>query len=484
MDFDYKVIESEEVCKFIKDGTTVGFSGFTPAGYPKEVPHKIAENCKNVKINVYTGASVGEEIDTELVESGLVDLRMPYITNRTIRKAINKREVRYIDVRLGKFPEFLRYGFYKKVDLAVVEACAINEKGFVPTTSVGPVPTFVMQADKVIIELNAWQLKEMEGMHDIFVPGFPPRTSIPINQPWDRIGTTFVPLTNEKKVYVVNTNKPDKPMELAPATKEGEKTANYLVDFFIDEVKKGMLPRNLLPLQSGVGNVANTVTAGLGKAGFKDLSFYTEVFQDGILDLADQGLVKIVSATSISLSPGYLEKFRRNMDQYKEKLILRPQGVSNCPEVIHRLGVIAMNGAIEADICSNVNSTHVFGRNMQNGIGGSGDFTSNGYLAIFFMPSTRKDGKVSCVVPRVSHIDHTEHDVDVILTEQGLADLRGLDPWERAEKIIDNCAHPSYKDMLFEYLNDCKKKRGHEPMDMERANEWHRNLEERGSMLG
>jgi Acetyl-CoA hydrolase len=195
-------------------------------------------------------------------------------------------------------------------------------------------------------------------------------------------------------------------------------------------------------------------------------------------------LVKIVSATSISLSPGYLEKFRKNMDQYKEKLILRPQGVSNCPEVIHRLGVIAMNGAIEADICGNVNSTHVFGRNMQNGIGGSGDFTSNGYLAIFFMPSTRKDGKVSCVVPRVSHVDHTEHDVDVILTEQGLADLRGLDPWERAEKIIDNCAHPSYKDMLFEYLNDCKKKGGHEPMDMERADEWYRNLEERGSMLG
>lgn len=41
----------------------------------------------------------------------------------------------------------------------------------------------------------------------------------------------------------------------------------------------------------------------------------------------------------------------------------------------------------------------------------------------------------------VSHVDHTEHDVDILVTEQGLADLRGLAPRERARAIIDNCVH-------------------------------------------
>jgi len=484
MSFDYKVIESDDVCKFIKDGVTLGFSGFTPAGYPKEVPPKIAEKCKGRKINVYTGASVGEEIDTELVESGLIDLRMPYITNETIRKAINTENVRFIDARLGRFPEFLRYGFYKRVDIAIVEACTINKDGFVPTTSVGATPTFVMQADKVIIELNSWQPEELEGIHDIFIPGFPPRAPIPINQPGDRIGTTFIPLDENKEIYVVHTNKPDKPRELAPVTKEDEKPANYLIDFFMNEIRKGRLPRDLLPLQSGVGNIANAVTLGLKKSGFTNLSFYTEVFQDAILNLMDEGLVKVVSATSITLSFSSLKKFRENIEEYRRKLILRPQEISNSPEVIQRLGVIAMNGAIEADIYGNVNSTHIFGRDIMNGIGGSEDFTSNAYTSIFFAPSIRKGGDISFIVPQVSHVDHTEHDVDVIVTEQGLADLRGLPPYERAKRIIDNCAHPLYKERLYEYLRLCKKRGGHEPVDKKKANEWYENLEERGSMLG
>ena len=70
---------------------------------------------------------------------------------------------------------------------------------------------------------------------------------------------------------------------------------------------------------------------------------------------------------------------------------------------------------------------------MMNGIGGSGDFTRNAYISIFTCPSVAKEGKISAIVPMVSHLDHSEHSVNIIITEQGVADLRGKSPKERAE---------------------------------------------------
>ena len=103
-------------------------------------------------------------------------------------------------------------------------------------------------------------------------------------------------------------------------------------------------------------------------------------------------------------------------------------------------------------IYGNINSTHVSGTHMMNGIGGSGDFARNAYLSIFATKSIAKGGKVSSIVPMVSHVVHTEHDVDIIITEQGLADLRGLSPKQRARLVIDRCAHPDFRPMLHDYV--------------------------------
>jgi acyl-CoA hydrolase len=118
--------------------------------------------------------------------------------------------------------------------------------------------------------------------------------------------------------------------------------------------------------------------------------------------------------------------------------------------------VIAINTAIEADIYGNVNSTHISGVTMMNGIGGSGDFIRNAYLSIFTCPSVAKGGVISSIVPFVSHQDSSEHDVNIIVTEQGVADLRGKGPAQRAECIIENCAHPDYKQLLWDYLKISK----------------------------
>src|SRR5690606_24671409 len=217
------------------------------------------------------------------------------------------------------------------------------------------------------------------------------------------------------------------------------------------EVKQGRLPASLLPLQSGVGNIANAVLTGLVDAPFENLTSYTEVIQDGMIDLLRTGKLRMASATAFSLSPDAAAEINADMAWFRDKMILRPQEISNHPEIIRRLGCIAMNGLIEADIYGNVNSTHVMGSRIQNGIGGSGDFARNAYISIFMTPSTAKGGAISAIVPPVSPVDHIMQDVMVLATEQGLADQRGLPPKKRAELVIDKCAHGNYRPMLREY---------------------------------
>jgi len=161
---------------------------------------------------------------------------------------------------------------------------------------------------------------------------------------------------------------------------------------------------------------------------------------------------------------------------------LRSQEVSNHPEIIRRLGIIAINTALEADIYGNVNSTHTLGTHVMNGIGGSGDFARNAYLAVFATKSLAKDGKISSIVPMVSHVDHNEHDVDILVTEVGLADLRGLAPRERAAVIINNCVAEPYRQMLKDYVAEAAERGGHTPHVLEKALSWHTRYRDSGTM--
>lgn len=483
-----KVVTAEEAASWIKDGMVLGMSGFTRAGDVKVVPLALVEKAKteSFKVDVYTGASLGPEVDQYLAEAGVIRKRGPFQGDPGIRNMINSGEVTYVDAHLSHNAELVRQGIIGPIDFAIIEAAAITEDGLlIPTTSVGNSPIFVQEADQVIIELNVAQLDALEGVHDIFVPGPQgKRDPIPMLNASDRLGTIGIPLDLNKVKGIVISDILDAPSTIVPADEETDIMANHLLNFLREEIKVGRLTTSLRPLQSGVGSVANAVLLGFKDSEFENLEVYSEVLQDAVFELMDAGKVSFASATSITLSEEVGNRVYGNFEKYADKLVLRPQEISNHPEIIRRLGLISVNTALELDIYGNVNSTHVSGTRMMNGIGGSGDFARNARLGIFVTKSYAKGGKISSIVPMVSHVDHTEHDVDIIVTEQGVADLRGLAPKERVGRIIENCAHPDYKEQLWAYFNEANEATGghHTPHILEKALSWHVNLAKNGTM--
>lgn len=490
-----KIMSADQAAALIPSGVNVGMSGFTGSGYPKSVPGALARRIaeanrdgQKFRIGVWTGASTAPELDGVLAEADGVEMRLPYQSDPICRRRINEGRMEYIDIHLSHVAQFVWFGFLGKLDIALVEVAGILEDGrLIPSSSVGNNKTWLEQADRVILEVNSWQSPLLEGMHDIYYgTQLPPnRQPIPLLRPQDRIGEHYLRCDPQKIMAVVETNAPDRNSPFSPPDETAQLIAGHILEFFEHEVKKGRLPKNLLPLQSGVGNIANAVMAGLNNGPFDNLTAYTEVLQDGMLDMLRSGKLSMASATAFSLSDHALEELNRNLEFYRDRIILRPQEISNHPEVIRRLGVIAMNGMIEADIYGHVNSTHVMGSSIMNGIGGSGDFARNAYISIFMTPSQAKNGRISCIVPMVSHVDHTEHDVQVIVTEQGLADLRGLSPNQRAKVIIEHCAHPDFRPALIDYHERALQGSlgRHTPHLLDEVLSWHQRYLNEGRML-
>lgn len=482
-----KVVTPEQAASFIENGMTLGLSGFTRAGDVKAVPFALVnmiKEDKHFKVNVYTGASLGSDVDKLFAEAGILGKRLPFQADPTMRRGINQGDFLFVDQHLSHTAELIRADVME-VDVAILEAVAINEDGMVmPTTSIGNSMAFAQNAKSIIIEINTAQSTELEGLHDLYEPGKQgERQAIPLTKPDDRIGTIGIPVDVDKIKGIVFTNQLDSPSTIVPPDEETVVMAQHLIEFLRKEVQCGRLTESLAPLQSGIGSVANAVLHGMLDSEFENLEVYSEVLQDAVFDLIDAGKVKFASCCSITLSEEKMQQVFSNFEIYREKLMMRPQEISNHPEIIRRLGLISINTALELDIYGNVNSTHVLGTKMMNGIGGSGDFARNARLAIFVTKSIAKGGKISSIVPFVSHVDHTEHDVDVIVTEQGYADLRGLAPRERVQLIIENCVHPMYREQLHAYYQEALQRGGQTPHVLEKALSWHTNFASKGTML-
>ena len=489
-----KIMPARAAAALIAPGETVGMSGFTGSGYPKAVPLALAGRIeaehaagKPFRLRVWTGASTGPELDGALAKADGIEFRLPYNSDPIARDKINRGEMDYFDMHLSQVAPMAWQGFLGPLDTAIIEVSGVRPDGsLIPSSSVGNNKTWIDRASKVILEVNHWQNPALEGMHDIYYgTALPPnRVPIPLVRPADRIGEAYFRCDPDKIVAVVETDAPDRNLPFDPPDEGHRAIAGHLLEFFRHEVARGRLPASLLPLQSGVGNIANAVMSGLVEGPFDNLTAYTEVLQDGMLELMESGKLLTASATAFSLSPEAARTLNADMARFRGRLVLRPQEISNHPEVIRRLGCIAMNGMIEADIHGAVNSTHLMGSRIQNGIGGSGDFARNAYVSIFMAPSTAKGGKISTIVPKAPHVDHINQDVQILVTEQGLADLRGLSPRQRAEVIIENCSHPDYRPALRDYLARARRDSygQQSPTLLAEAFAWHQRFIETGSM--
>ncbi|KAG5640505.1 Acetyl-CoA hydrolase, partial [Asterophora parasitica] len=446
-----KLADPADLAPLFKNDDYIGWSGFTGVGYPKTVPTAIADHVESnnlqsdpetkKKFNLFVGASVGPEVEDRWARLDMISRRYPHQVGKEVSKGINAGRIEFADKHLS-------------------------------SASVGATPEILQSAEKIIVEVNT-VIPNLEGLHDInqsFVPPF--RQPYLIKHVKDRIGEPAITVDTDRIVAIVESHKPDNTGPNSPENDESRAIASHLINFLSEEVTAGRLPKNLLPIQSGIGNVANSIIGGLAEGPFDQVQVWTEVLQDTFIRFFDSGKLSFATATSIKFSPEGFDHFYKHWADYKNRLLLRSQQVANSPEIIRRLGVIAMNTPLEVDIYAHANSTNACGSRMLNGLGGSADFLRNAKLSIMHTPSSRPTKSdptgISCIVPFASHIDQTEHDLDIVVTEQGLADLRGLSPRERAPVIIEKCAHPDYKDLLREYydraLHECTARgAGHEP---------------------
>lgn len=487
----FPILTPQEAAELFHDGDNVGLSGFTAPGAPKVIPGAIAEKAENLhaegkpfKINIFSGASTSDKCDGMLARANAIGKRTPYQNLPDLRKRINSHDTHYFDQHLSELAQQFRYGFYGDLDIAIIEVSEIHDDGTcVVGMGVGNVPTYAKFAKKIVLELNEKLHHALYGLHDIYMPKDPPyRSEIPIFHANDRIGEPVLRIDPEKIVGVVMSDSYDGVKAFTTPDETTNKIGANVCDFLIGEMRRGGIPSTFLPIQSGVGNVANAVLYGLADAQeIPPFAMYTEVIQDAVIDLMKKGRCKFGSTSSLTVSNEVEADVIDNIDFFKEKVVIRPVEISNNPEVIRRLGVIAMNTALEADIFGNINSTHVTGTRMMNGIGGSGDFARNAYISIFSCPSITKEGKISNIVPMVSHLDHSEHSVDILVTDQGIADLRGKDPIQRAEEIIKNCVHPMYKELLTDYLR-LGGNNGQTPHTLKAALSFHTEFLESGDM--
>lgn len=456
-----KLMPAEEAVKFVQDRCKIAISGFTKTGEPKiflpALARYLSYYAPKTKIGLFSGASLSEDVENPI--ASFVGKRGPYMSSSVSRKMINAGEMDFADVHLSSFARNLTYGFYGDIDLAVVEVSRIRPDGSVIlSSSVGISAEALTKAKKIILEVNP-AIPDLTGFHDIALPSVHPRVGwpIPIVNVGDRVGTPYVEIDKNKVVAIIESDKLDYPVAFKPTSETDRKIAENVIDFLLYCQKIFNWGKRLPPIQSGVGNVANAIVSELYKSPFQKVRFWTEVFQDGMMRyVEDDEKFESASATAFSFSEESRQEFLRHFARCREKVVLRPMWLSNNAELITRLFVIAMNTPIEVDIYGHVNSTHVDGSRVVNGLGGSGDFFRHAYLSIVHTPSVRRlrDGRtVSCVMPYVRHIDHTEHDINCVVTEHGYAlntEIRSAR--RRAEDIISKCAHPHFRPVLHDYL--------------------------------
>ncbi len=479
----YKM-SAEDAANLINDSMNVAMSGYSAAGYPKAIvrairQRKLADNIS--KINLITGANV-PFIDEQLGSINLINRRAPMIAHKSIRSYVNNDDIKYCEQQMNKMPRLLQSNSFGSIDILIIESAGFDKQGnIIPSNSIGMINHLIKHSKKIIVEINISLNEKIRKLHDIYqLKEFPNTEPIPLTRSNQRIGTNSIPFNHDKLIAVVENNEKEISTQLYQSTLTSEKITSNLFNFLEIEYKrlKGLLP----PIQTGFGAISDSITNELNNSNFKDINFFCGGIGESALNLLETGKAKSISTGGLGLNEN-VERILSKINNIEDILVIRNGDITNSSEIINRLSLIALNTGIEIDIYGNVNSSHVSGNRVINGIGGGANFAQNSGLSIILIPSISKGDAISNIVPMVSHQDICEHDVDVIISENGIADVRGLDDRERAMQIINNCSSPQYKELLKSYFQKAiKSVGGHHPQIPLEAYKWHSRLKETGSM--
>ncbi|MBI9050525.1 MAG: acetyl-CoA hydrolase/transferase family protein [Anaerolineaceae bacterium] len=266
------------------------------------------------------------------------------------------------------------------------------------------------------------------------------------NLPWT-LGDTQVHISEVD--FVVENHVPLLELPVVPPTDVEEKIGGYIASLIEDGST----------LQLGIGGIPNAITPFLMDR--KDLGIHTEMFTDGMVDLYNSGAItnrkktlwngKMVGAFALGTQKLY--------DFVNNNLCVEfQQGfVTNDPYVIgknHRM--ISINTALQVDVFGQVCSQSIGHRHF-SGTGGQLDTHRGAQLSehgrgIIALRSTAKKGEISTLVPTLSsgaEVTITSQDIDTIITEYGIADLKGLCIRDRAKALI-SIAHPDFREQMKE----------------------------------
>jgi succinyl-CoA:acetate CoA-transferase len=477
------MMSASDAAMLIKDGMTVALSGYSMAGYPKAVLQQLVQRPDALKLNVVSGANI-PWVDELLSNHEMISWRAPMCADRNLSRQVNSGHVVLSEQQMCDMPSLLRKGKFGHIDVAIIEALGFDAQGrLIPTTSVGMTQHLIDTADAIIIEMNKAYPKYLRLLHDIYqVEPYPLRKPIPLEHPAQRIGEQAMPINHEKIIGIVETHIPEiqEPSDVKIPS-EAQAAAAHLCTFLATEYVswQGKLP----PIQSGFGTMADAVAHALGSSSFHDLEFFCGGVSPAILQLLASGKASAVSTGGIVID-AQTDALLAGMSDLEKRLVIRNGDITNSAEVVSRFGLIAVNTGIEIDIYGNVNASHISGSAVVNGIGGGADFAHNADLSVVLIPSTAKKGAISCIVPMVAHQDICEHDVDVVITEHGVADLRGLSEHQRSEAIIEHCTAGVYQKQLRAYRDEAEHQCGnHHPQLPDQAFAWYRRLQEKKTMV-
>ena len=477
-----KVCPAETAAEMIFDGAVVSASGYTAVGDPKATFYALAEKAKadGTKIHLVTAAQMSKGAETALVDAGALISRAPFVVCPAVSKAANAGSIKYTEAAMSKMPRLVEDGCFGSIDFAIIEALDVSEDGDVtPTTSIGMNSQFCRQARYIILEINRTQPEALSGIHDILET--PYHMGQQLKAVNERVGKTTFKIDLSKVVAVVFSDIPDE--EPAPVNITAQESAicSNLMEF----LECNFDGRSLPPLQTGIGGVSLAILNALSKSDYENIKFYCGALQEPMLDMLESGKASQISGGAFAMTQAGQKRFseiKEEMDsiadlrislnggtahegdRLADKLVLRNMEVANSLIATSSVGLIALNTGIEMDIYGNLNTSHILGRKVVNGIGGGASFAECSALSVMLMPSARKDGAISTFVESTGHVDIVHHDVDVVISEQGIADLRGKTDIEAAQLIISNCVHPDYKDKLADYLDEAIARGGHHPL--------------------